>query len=114
TGRAEENGKTILFYTEKELFAKQAIEKMMDYDIPKIDFPDDITIVNDLIPEEMDEIPDKIKIKQKKDSEKGEAFHEKSKKNQKTNQGGSYLRKMKQYKKPQSRGDKIANRKKNR
>ena len=39
----------------------------------------------------------------------GIAFHEKKLKNQKTNQGGSYLRKMKKYKKPKTRGDKIIN-----
>ena len=41
---------------------------------------------------------------------KGGAFHEKKEKNKKTNQGGSYLRKMKKYKKPKTKGDKNFNR----
>jgi ATP-dependent RNA helicase RhlE len=114
TGRAEEDGKTLLFFTEKERDYKEAIEKMMAYDIPQIEFPEGVEITNELIPEEITEIPNKILIQPKKDNEKGEAFHEKSKKNQKTNQGGSYLRKMKQYKKPQTRGDKNMNRRKKR
>ncbi|MCK5169401.1 MAG: hypothetical protein KAQ75_05945, partial [Bacteroidales bacterium] len=40
---------------------------------------------------------------------RGPAFHEKKLKNTKTNQGGSYLRKGKKYKKQQTRGDKIFN-----
>ena len=44
------------------------------------------------------------------ESEKGASFHEKSEKNSKTNQGGSYQRKIKaKYKKPKTRGDKNYN-----
>ena len=48
-----------------------------------------------------------IKLKPDADIKaKGGAFHEKKEKNKKTNQGGSYLRKMKKYKKPKTKGDK--------
>ena len=45
--------------------------------------------------------------------EKGLSFHEKKLKNQKINLGGSYKKnKGLKYKKPRTKGDKIANRKK--
>mgnify|MGYP004362513065 CR=1 FL=1 len=46
--------------------------------------------------------------------EGGGAFHEKKEKNKKTNQGGSYLRKMKKYKNPKTRGDKNQTKRKKR
>ena len=39
TGRAEQQGKSILFYTEKEEEWKVAIEELMSYEIPIVDFP---------------------------------------------------------------------------
>ena len=52
TGRAEYEGKSILFFTEKEIPAKEAIETLMDYEIPLLDFPEEVTINQQLIPEE--------------------------------------------------------------
>ena len=72
-------------------------------------FPREVAISNELTPEES---PRKVEIKLKPDSDikhKGGAFHEKKEKNKKTNQGGSYLRKMKKYKKPKTKGDKNFN-----
>ncbi len=112
TGRAEQQGNSILFYTETEMEAKQAIENLMAYEIPLKDFPEEVEISTQTIPEERPKIIDKYYRNPKIKSEET-AFHEKKEKNQKTNQGGSYLRKMKQYKKPKTRGDKnINNRKK--
>ncbi len=110
TGRAEQEGHTILFYTEKEEAAKQAIESLMDFEIPKTDFPSEVEISRELTAEEN---PEKAEIRLKPDADiksKGGAFHEKLLKNTKTNQGGSYLRKMKKHKKPKTRGDKNFNR----
>ncbi len=109
TGRAEEKGKSILFFTEKEKDSKEAIEIMMDYQIPKLQLPEEIKISQELIPEERPETFDKPSVHVKIDVSKGAAFHEKSEKNKKINQGGSYLRKMKKYKKPKTKGDKFAN-----
>lgn len=106
SGRAEEEGKSILFYTEQEEEAKNAIEKLMDYQIPMINFPKEVEISDELIP---DERPKEAAIKYLRNPDiesGGGAFHEKKEKNLKTNQGGSYLRKGKKYKKPKSRGDK--------
>ena len=110
TGRAEQQGKTILFYTDAEKEAKEAIESLMDYKIPLMEFPGDVEISNELIPEERPKETPNNPNRNIKTETRGPAFHEKKEKNKKTNQGGSYLRKMKTYKKPQTRGDKIMNR----
>lgn len=110
TGRAEQEGHSILFYTDKEEAEKAAIESLMNYKIPLLEFPGEVQISNELSPEES---PRKVEVKLKTDSDikiKGGAFHEKKEKNTKTNQGGSYLRKMKKYKKPKTKGDKNFNR----
>ena len=113
TGRAEEHGKSILLYTEQEEKAKDAIEELMSYRIPMIDFPEEVKISKETIPEERSEESGSYGKNIKK-VVRGDAFHEKKDKNKKTNQGGSYLRKMKKYKNPKTRGDKIQNRKKKR
>lgn len=110
TGRAKHPGKSILFFTPAEEGAKEAIEKLMDYRIPALEFPDEVEVSKELIPEER---PREIQANPHRNSKKeikGASFHEKLAKNKKTNQGGSYLRKGKQYKKPKTKGDKIANR----
>ena len=109
TGRAEQDGKSILLYTDKEKYFKDAIENLMDYKIPTINFPEEVEISNQLIPEERPIIIEKHNRTSKIDTtERG--FHEKSEKNQKTNQGGSYRRELaKKYKKPKTRGDKNFN-----
>jgi ATP-dependent RNA helicase RhlE len=111
TGRAEQPGKSILFYTEKEEKAKEAIEALMLYQIPAMEFPAEVEISTKLIPEER---PKEIEINSPhrivKDPESGPAFHEKKEKNKKSNQGGSYKRELaKKYKKPKSKGDKNYN-----
>ena len=114
TGRAEQQGKTILFYTEKEEAAKKAIEKLMAFSIPLLNLPEEVVISDELIPDERPEEP-KIKYIKNPDIDSGGgAFHEKKAKNLKTNQGGSYLRKGKKYKKPKTRGDKNVNKRKRR
>ncbi len=110
TGRAEQQGKSILFCTPKEESAREAIEKLMERQIPMSEFPSEVEISKELIPEEKPKTGPVIPHRNVKTITKGASLHEKKAKNLKTNQGGSYLRKGKQYKKPQTRGDKIANR----
>lgn len=111
TGRAEKEGQSILFYTEKEVEAKDAIEALMDYRIPVEPLPPEVNFSRELTPEEEPRNPEiRLKAPATKISAGG-AFHEKKEKNKKTNQGGSYLRKRKTYKKPKTRGDKNFNRK---
>ncbi len=114
TGRAEQEGKSILFFTDAETEAKIAIELLMDMEIPLLEFPDEVEITEQLTPEERPK-PKLNKnhnrnLKHDFDSGGG-AFHEKKDKNKKINQGGSYRREItKKYKKPKTRGSKSANR----
>jgi ATP-dependent RNA helicase RhlE len=110
TGRAEEEGKTILFYTEKEREDKEAIEALMDYQIPQLQFPEEVEVSYQLIPEERTKIAESNYNRNTRLETPDGGFHEKKLKNTKTNQGGSYLRKMKTYKKPKTKGDKNFNR----
>ncbi|MEP2023746.1 MAG: DEAD/DEAH box helicase [Reichenbachiella sp.] len=113
TGRAEELGKSVLFYTEKEETLKENIEGLMDHQIKLLDFPEEVEITNELIPEERPKIAEsnynrntKVKKTEIEDAEKKE-------KNKKINLGGSYKRKLaSKHKKPKTRGDKNQNRKK--
>lgn len=113
TGRAEEEGKSILFYTEKEEEFKDAIESLMSYKIPLIDFPEEVEVSEELTPEERPRIIENFNRNTKLDTSGGGAFHEKKEKNIKFNQGGSYKFKGKNYKKPKTRGDKNINKRKN-
>ena len=110
TGRAEEKGNSILFYTDKEEVSKNSIQSLMDYKLPQVDFPLDVEVNEQLLPEERDI----AKISKNRSTEtkvRSTGFHEKSEKNQQVNTGGSYRAKLaKKYKKSQTKGDIIANR----
>lgn len=115
TGRAEEQGRSILFYTEKELVLKDEIESLMNYTIPFNAFPEEVELSARLTPEEkntpvdLDELEDNESAIRVKDSSK-----EKSVKNSKEKvERKSYSQQLKErYKKPIRRGDKIQNKKK--
>ena len=113
TGRAEKQGRSLLFFTEKEEASKEAIESLMAYKIPILDMPYTIEIATRLTPEEQPKVmepnnPNTVSA----DDAPGASFHEKSEKNKKENQGGSYKRIIKEkYKKPKTRGDKNFNKK---
>jgi len=114
TGRAEKEGTAILFYPPKEIPAKDAIETLMDYEIPIREIPEDLPIATQLIPEERKKKGDHKNHNRNHTKDlAGPAFHEKSAKNSKVNQGGKYRRELaKKYKKPKTRGDKRQNNKK--
>ncbi len=111
TGRAKHEGKTILFTTEKEQVLKDAIEDLMQYEIPKLELPEEVEIATRLTPEEQPKNYEPDNPTRKTDEHApGPAFHEKSEKNSKTNQGGSYRREIAvKYKKPKTKGDKTYN-----
>ncbi|MGB0880358.1 MAG: DEAD/DEAH box helicase [Polaribacter sp.] len=111
TGRAERLGKTILFSTEKEQKAKNKIEALMETKIPVLEIPKEVEISKQLTEDERPkEEREQSKNRKRLEYVPGPAFHEKSKKNSKTNQGGSYRREIaKKYKKPKTRGDKNYN-----
>ncbi|HRG60086.1 MAG TPA: DEAD/DEAH box helicase [Bacteroidia bacterium] len=87
TGRADKKGQALSFITAKDEEAIQDIESLMHTKIPLIDLPQDLVISTVLIPEEMPVVRMRnTLVKQPKKIESGPAFHEKSLKNQKTNQ----------------------------
>jgi ATP-dependent RNA helicase RhlE len=90
TGRANQSGKSILFYTEKEEEYKDAIETLMNYEIPEIDFPDAVEFNYKILPEEETKIPVKRNRKTAPPATPQTGLHEKSEKNKKVNMGGAY------------------------
>lgn len=112
TGRAEKEGISILFSTEKEQKGLQLIEDLMQMQISLIDFPENVEVSTELIEEELPQIREHNNPHKRKtdDDAPGPAFHEKSEKNKKENLGGSYKFKIAaKYKKPKTRGDKNYN-----
>ncbi|MBC8753395.1 DEAD/DEAH box helicase [Kordia sp. YSTF-M3] len=108
SGRAEAKGNSILFYTEKEREYKEAIETLMNYEIPELEFPEDVAVSTLLAPEEQTRIGEINNPS--KTTGLAPGFHEKKEKNKKTNQGGSYRREItRKYKKPKTKGDKNYN-----
>lgn len=111
TGRAEQEGKSILFSTEAEEESKLAIEVLMNYEIPTFDTPEEVEIATRLIPDERPKEVSKNHNRNTKHQSSGPSTHEKSAKNKKVNLGGSYHRELaKKYKKAKTKGDKNANR----
>ena len=112
TGRAGEQGHSLLFYTEKETTSKEAIENLMSHQIPLLKLPKEVEISQQLLPEERAKKDvDYDHFHSLKSEELAPGFHEKKEKNKKSNQGGSYRREIvKKYKKPKTRGDKNYNR----
>lgn len=112
TGRAGHQGKSILFYTRKEEDAKIEIEMLMNLEIPELDFPKEVSVSSQLIPEEREIEKGKSPHGNSSKIKKEGGLHQKSSKNTKENLGSKWKREgSKKYKKPQSKGDKIQNRK---
>ena len=114
TGRAEKKGEALLFYSGKETDYKKAIEALMKMEINNLPFPQDVEVSKKLTPEEEPKVSEPNNPhKRTNENERGASFHEKSEKNKKTNEGGSYRRIIKaKYKKPKTRGDKNYNKRK--
>ena len=117
TGRAERQGRAILFYNEKETILKEAIESLMNYTIPLNALPAEVELTSNLTTEENIKPFDIPELSDKNSAiETGASFHEKSAKNSKEKIAKkSYKKALKErYKKPIRRGDKIQNMKKKR
>lgn len=113
TGRAEQEGASILFYTENEEESKLEIEQLMNYEIPELSFPEEVEETSRLAPEERTRPKERSPDRNRNIQISGPAFHAKKAKNQKSNQGGSYKRELAaKYKKPKTRGDKKQNQRK--
>ncbi len=110
TGRAEEKGKSILFYTEKEEKNKEFIEDLMNYKIPVSEIPEEVEITQQLSEEER-KSNGKNFYRNVKKVEVGPSYHEKKEKNKKVNDRDKWRKERRvKYKKPKSRGDKGVNR----
>ncbi len=113
TGRAERQGTTIVFSTPAEQDYLEAIEELMNYKIPVQEWPEDVKFSKELTPDERPEAKEIFnphKWNSNDEDAPGPAFHSKSEKNSKVNEGGSYRREIAQkYKKPKTRGDKNYN-----
>lgn len=109
TGRAQQDGEAISFITPKDVEKVNAIQQLMQMDIPLLDFPSEVEVSTELIPEEMPIVHHKeIQVKIKKREDVGPAFHEKKAKNNRSPQKKvSHKDKMMQkYGKPKTRGAK--------
>ena len=115
TGRAGAKGQSILFYSEKEKEQKAAIEELMNYEIPEIDFPAEVEISSELTDEEKPKEDNPYKeLKQQTEMAKGLSFHKKKDKNniELLQEKSQFKKKKRKFKKPIRRGDKIQNLKK--
>ncbi len=105
TGRADRAGAALLFVTEAEKPSRQAIETLMEKEIPLLPLPEDVVISDQLTEEEKHPGPEKnyLAAPPMRDN----AFHEKKDKNKKVNLGNKtkFLREKK-YKKPIKKGAK--------
>jgi ATP-dependent RNA helicase RhlE len=105
TGRADRDGAAIIFAREAELESLQAIEALMEKEIPVLPLPDDLEISGQLIEEERFTGQEKSYLPSS--PVRTGAFHEKKDKNKKVNRGNAKLNaKAKKYKKPIKKGAK--------
>jgi len=108
TGRADKNGIAITFITEKEKPLQQAIEGLMNMQIPILALPADLVLSDELTEDEKPKVFMKtIQLKIPKKEESGPSFHPKSAKNSKVNHVVSRKdRMMAKYGKKKTRGQK--------
>ena len=108
TGRADKKGIAITFITEKEKPLLNAIENLMNYQVPIAALPEGLIISDILTEDEKPKIYMKpVQVKVPKKDEVGPAFHEKSAKNSKVNFVVRRKdRMMAKYGKPKTRGQK--------
>lgn len=86
TGRADQKGIAITFITPADQEKQEAIEALMNYQIPLVPLPEDLAISEVLTEAEKPKIHLKMpEVKAPKREDVGPAFHEKLAKNQKVN-----------------------------
>ena len=110
TGRAEEQGKSILFNTEREEYYTDKIEDLMGMEIPEVEMPEEVEMTQELTAEEHRANGKNIFRNEKKVERENSGFHEKSAKNQQVNDRDVWRKeRARKYKLPKSRGDKGVN-----
>lgn len=114
TGRAEKEGASILLFTPTENEYKEGIETLMGQPINLSPLPTEVEVATKLTFDEEPKRKERENPLNINEEERGASFHEKSDKNKKQNQGGSYKRIIKKkYSKPKTRGDKNFRKRKN-
>ena len=108
TGRVDRKGIAISFITEKDRPFREAIESLMNFQIPTVPLPDDLEISAILTEDEKPKpFVKAIPLLTPKPEHGGGAFHEKKEKNKKVNVVVSNAERMKKkYGKPKTRGAK--------
>ncbi|MCG8579865.1 MAG: DEAD/DEAH box helicase [Bacteroidales bacterium] len=108
TGRADADGLSIAFVAENDEDIWASIQRLMKKEVSLDPMPESVNVSERLLESEKEVLAGMKVIKTPKITvQKGAAFHEKKDKNKKTNQGGSYRRKLAaKYKKPKTRGQK--------
>ena len=108
TGRADKKGVALAFITKADTDYRKAIEELMGQKIPLMKLPEEVVVSTELTLDELPKVAMKnTLVKIPKKEEGGEAFHEKSAKNQKVNMKVRRAESMKiKYKKPKTRGQK--------
>lgn len=108
TGRADKKGDAISFITERDQEALEAIQELMQFEIPIEPLPENLKISDILTPDEEPKIHMKdISYKLPKREPGGAAFHEKKAKNQKVNVRRNHAQeKMEKYGRPIKRSGK--------
>jgi ATP-dependent RNA helicase RhlE len=85
TGRADQRGVAVTFFKEEEQEVKQAIEELMNTQIEVLDFPEEVEIIDELIPEEIPRSAGDINYLPKINLGSKGAFQDKKEKNKKVN-----------------------------
>jgi len=107
TGRADSAGVAINFIGPLDVEQLHAVERLMAYSIPNLSFPEGVEISDEYTEAEQPNLADKNYLPEETRKAVRAKKQQKKEKNQKTNQGGSYKRKIKaKYKKPKTRGQK--------
>ena len=110
TGRAEEEGNSILFYTQREDLYMNNIEELMKLNISKLEIPEDVVIAQKLTTEEHRANNKNMNRNIKTEDRINSGFHVKSAKNLQVNDRDKWRKERAiKYKKPKTRGDKGAN-----
>lgn len=82
TGRAEAEGRTISYVTDKEIVFMTAIESLMEYSVPEIKVPGSVEISEELLYLEIEEVKmPNMNLKNPTKGPSGAAFHKKKDKN---------------------------------
>tara|TARA_B110000263_G_scaffold104307_1_gene91089 strand:+ start:16381 stop:17727 length:1347 start_codon:yes stop_codon:yes gene_type:complete len=110
TGRAEKEGESILFYTDREEYYMNKIEGLMGIEISQLEIPGDVEVAQKLTTEEHRANNKNINRNIKKEDRITSGFHDKITKNKQVNDRDRWRKeRARKYKKPKTRGDKGVN-----